>query len=309
MNERDQLILDLYADGFVPSDIAEQAGCSVGTIYNVLKRNGAKTRNHCTGINVTIRNEIIERYQNFESVYAISNAMGLYPEKVKKVLKEANIKEISYSKRINQDLNEDYFKVIDSDEKAYWLGWLITDGGVSKNAITVTLQERDRAILEMFQGDLGLRDRISPFNSAYTRFSFCCKEMVADLSQYGIIPNKTFTVDIPTIDKKFYPALLRGCFEGDGWILITNRRGRFEYEFGFVGNEACVNSFNNLISELTGIPKKNVNKSNNMFRVRWSSKAEILKIFNVLYKDCGTHKLDRKYEKLVTISQGNTEIN
>ena len=308
MKERDQLILELYSDGFSPNDIAERANCSVGTIYNALKRLNAGTRNHCVGINVDIRNEVISRYKNFESVYAIAKAMGLYTEKVNKILKEANVEPISYSKRVNKDLKEDYFKTIDTDVKAYWLGWLITDGCISKNSIGMTLQGRDLEILEKFQKDLGLKDRISPFNKNYYRFAFCCKDMKDDLQQYGVISNKTFSVDIPNIDAKFYPALLRGCFEGDGWILVSNRRGKPEYEFGFVGNEACVNSFNNLISELVGIPKKNVTKSNNMFRVRWSNKEEIVRIFNVLYKDCGEHKLSRKYEKFLTIIQGNTEI-
>lgn len=307
MKERDTLIKDLYADGYTPLEISERAKCSIGTIYNALKRLGVSTRNYCKGINKELREEIIERYKNFESVTKISREMGIYPQKVRDVIKGSGIENISYAKRFNNNLLENYFETIDSKEKAYWLGWLITDGCVSKNSISMSLQGRDLEVLKLFEKDLGLTDKVKVFNKNCYRFSFCCKKMVDDLEKFGIIPNKTFTVDIPSIEPEYYPALLRGCFEGDGGITVCNTRGRMECELSFTGNEKCVNSFNDLISMLTGIPKKNVTKNNGIFRVRWSNKDEIVKIFNVLYKDCGEHLLKRKYLKLKDI-QGNTEI-
>lgn len=307
MKERDALIKELYSEGYTPAEIVDKINCSVGTIYNALKRNSVATRNHCRGINKELREEIIRRYQNFESVFKISREMGLYPQKVKSVLKDANIENISYSKRANNNLLENYFETIDSEEKAYWLGWLITDGCISRNSISFSLQKRDLEILKSFEMDIGLSNKIKPFNTNYYRLSFCCKKMVVDLAKYGIVENKTFTVDLPKLDRKFYPALLRGCFEGDGSITICTTRGKTECEFSFTGNKQCVVSFNNLVSELTGIPKKNVVKNQNIFRVRWSSKREIEKIFNVLYENCGTHFLTRKLLKLKSI-QGNTEI-
>lgn len=48
--------------------------------------------------------------------------------------------------------NEDYFKVIDSEDKAYWLGFISADGSVSKDAyhIRISLSSIDIKHLEKF---------------------------------------------------------------------------------------------------------------------------------------------------------------
>ena len=149
----------------------------------------------------SFQEEVVERYNNGESINSISLSLNTYNAKVKRIIEEQNVNKISYSKRCNKKLIEDYFKKIDSDDKAYWLGWLITDGCVSKgNCISLTLKEDDKHILELLEKDLGLENKIKPFNKKYVRFSFCCKNMAEDLSVYGIVKNKTFTVNLPNIE-------------------------------------------------------------------------------------------------------------
>lgn len=45
-------------------------------------------------------------------------------------------------------LNESYFEKIDSEEKAYFLGFLFSDGSVSKYSLNLSLAEVDKEILE-----------------------------------------------------------------------------------------------------------------------------------------------------------------
>ena len=49
-------------------------------------------------------------------------------------------------------LKEDIFDNIDTEEKAYWLGFLYADGNVANNAsrIRLSLAENDLEILEKF---------------------------------------------------------------------------------------------------------------------------------------------------------------
>ncbi len=53
-------------------------------------------------------------------------------------------------------LNEDYFKVIDSEKKAYWLGWIFSDGSILKSGkeMRIKLQSRDLDVLEELKKDL-----------------------------------------------------------------------------------------------------------------------------------------------------------
>ena len=54
-------------------------------------------------------------------------------------------------------INEDYFDIIDTEEKAYLLGFLYADGNhfTKKNRITIGLQEKDKHILEKFNELIG----------------------------------------------------------------------------------------------------------------------------------------------------------
>lgn len=290
-------ICGMYTEGYDIATITEQCGCSIGTVYRALKMTGMETRYHQRGILRSIVDRITEMYRQGFSVLSISKTIGCSYYKVGKIIKNSDLKPISYSKRINPNLDEDFFAEIDTAEKAYWLGWLITDGCITKgNTISLTICKKDIKILGLLQSDLGLGNKIKPFNEKYVRFSFCCKRMVEDLSKYGIVMNKTFTVELPDLDKELMPHLLRGCFEGDGGISKIHRKktGKYEWELSFTGNKMCVDAFNRHLSALLGKAERNLNKIHSVWRVRWTSKEDIRAILNVLYKDCGEHYLERK---------------
>ena len=68
---------------------------------------------------------------------------------IQRWLKELGCKR---ERRIYQ-VNENYFESIDSDEKAYWLGFLSADGYIheGRNTITLALQESDKVHIEKFK--------------------------------------------------------------------------------------------------------------------------------------------------------------
>lgn len=155
-------------------------------------------------------------------------------------MRKLGIKHCYRKKNVN--LLEDYFETIDTNEKAYWLGWLITDGCIYDTCISISLQARDKHILEEFEKDLHLTDCIKPFNGKYYRFEFWSKKMVNDLAKYGIVRNKTFTVDLPKLDDDLMPSLLRGCLDGDGSVMTSN--GTFKhFEVSFTRKQAMCNFF------------------------------------------------------------------
>ena len=65
-----------------------------------------------------------EMYKSGKTLQEIANVIGTYPGKVGKILKELGLKRGRQYKYIN----EHYFDVIDSEDKAYILGFLIADG-------------------------------------------------------------------------------------------------------------------------------------------------------------------------------------
>lgn len=287
----------MYLSGEATTDISKKVGCCITTIYNVLKRNHIELKQpHKHNIEEYNVGDIISKYKNGYSVNKIEKETGVYRNKILEILKHKNINKISDSKRVNPNLNEDFFEEINTKEKAYWLGWLITDGNIDKhNKITITIKKDDSYILQQFEKDLGVTGHITKIKDKYSSFMLRCKKMKENLEKFGIIPNKTFSVTIPKLDESLMPSLLRGCIDGDGGISKTFRREKYEYELSFTGNKNCVETFNHFLSELMGYREKNVVKNGSVWRVRWSSKHEIVEILKVLYADSDNYRLERKF--------------
>lgn len=51
-------------------------------------------------------------------------------------------------------LDVDYFKIIDSPKKAYWLGFICADGCIYKNGGKLTLMVKDKEICDKFKSDI-----------------------------------------------------------------------------------------------------------------------------------------------------------
>lgn len=45
-------------------------------------------------------------------------------------------------------INENYFEKIDSENKAYWIGFISADGNVYKNKLSIELNNKDDELLK-----------------------------------------------------------------------------------------------------------------------------------------------------------------
>lgn len=261
--------------------------------------------------------EVISKYQAGESVLALASRYETNTHRIQKVLDVNGITKISQAKRLNPSLKEDYFEEINSNDKAYWLGWILTDGTVVKSntSLQITLQKRDAYILELLCNDLGVsRNHLALCNNDYIRFAFGSVSMYEHLSRYGVVPNKTHTLQFPNIDPQYEVALIRGMFEGDGGLTFGmatrfyKNRNKFYtkpyQEMSFTGTyDMCV-GFQRVIRKYIDIPEKSITPNHSVYRVRWSNKSEIIHILDLLYENCGTHYLKRKFELYQKIKVG-----
>jgi hypothetical protein len=139
--------------------------------------------------------------------------------------------------------NEDYFENIDTNEKAYFLGYIGADGNVRyrkrKNGIskcfTIELQYKDKYILERFKEELEGEFKIHEVNakdSHKCRIEFINNKFCNDLSKYGIEPRKNIHYEPKNIPKEFIPAFIKGFFDGDGCISGTKVDDENIYKIG-----------------------------------------------------------------------------
>ena len=161
----------------------------------------------------------------------IAQYFNFDPETMRNKLNELGL-EIKNKNRVNRHIKSNYFSSIDLPEKAYWLGFLFTDGSVdhygATGRIRLQLQENDLEILEKFKEDLGLECKIiydKRVNSTCCSVEFVDEQIFNDLGKYNIIPNKTYIVDRIPFDKipeQFLPNFVLGLFDGDGTLSCSN---------------------------------------------------------------------------------------
>lgn len=132
-------------------------------------------------------------------------------------------------------VDHDYFKIIDSEHKAYWLGFLTADGCVTDKErykrICITLKASDHLHLQKFLDDTKAKVKIGyctqymspPFKDRRTcNVKISSNIMAQDLIDKGIIPRKCghcYPYDInPDLERHYW----RGLIDGDGSVLLCD---------------------------------------------------------------------------------------
>jgi DNA-binding transcriptional regulator WhiA len=200
------------------------------------------------------------------------------------------------------DYNASLFKIINSEEKAYWLGFIYADGYVSdKDHFELSLGLKDISHLQKLGKFLNKEIKHDHFRC---RLSINNKEFVVHLKNHGVVPRKSLVLTFPEIlDIQYIPAFIRGYFDGDGCIYYgTKKETTSSQAVSLIGTE-------NMLKTIQKHSKVFVNSLNhdsrhhkNCFSMRINKTQDILKFLDYMYKDSTIH-LDRKYEKYCRLRQ------
>lgn len=213
-------------------------------------------------------------------------------------------------------LDEHVFDSIDTEEKAYWLGFLMSDGynNEKRHCFALRLKQDDFEILEKFQRFLKTDAPIYTFtkviNSPNDIRSYCemyihSVTLSKQLSILGCTQGKTYTLEFPCyIDNSLLNHFLRGYFDGDGCISVKDRLDRRKkrgtckrYQATITGRYEFLNIYEKIVSSNTKIPLGKIQKFKNNFAasIHYSGKNQVSTFLNYLYKDA-TIYLQRKYD-------------
>lgn len=223
--------------------------------------------------------------------------------------------------------NEDYFKKIDTAEKAYWLGFLYADGCITRfyrneklksMSLEITLQDSDCGHLEKFKNALESNVPIQhkTINNKYKsdRIVINCTSMCRDLIKLGCTPEKSLTLEFPNqkiLPDEYLRDFIRGYFDGDGGVSYTegiyynkNRNKEYKqhsYSCYFCGNKQFLTQlkyvleYNNInVSDLRE------DKRSNAVNIYIYGKENIERFKNFIYKN-NCVNLSRKYDKFLFI--------
>lgn len=205
--------------------------------------------------------------------------------------------------------NINIFDIIDSEEKAYWLGFLYADGYVSprNNQVELSLKSGDYPHLVKFFNfledtrtvDFIKISTVKLNDKEYER----CRYIIGDkhfhkrLCELGCIPNKSLIVTFPDIkifkEEDLIFDFIRGYFDGNG--SITSSTGGY-MRLDLYGTENILLGIRKYFPEFS-IPQKD--KRENVYYMRSFNKKANL-ISSQLYKNAKIF-LDRKYLKFAEL--------
>ena len=282
--------------------IARTLNLTFGQVSDILIDNGLYS--HVTMPDEETIKVLINNYNN-HSVKELSKMTGIGQERIMSILKikKVKLRPLGSHKGYYEKINHNYFKVIDDEHKAYWLGFLYADGYNNEKfyQVEITLKDEDKYILEELKKDcesiydikykeVNLNGKIFPCN----RLTLYSKEISQDLKKLGCMQKKSLIIKFPTeeqVPNSLIHHFMRGYFDGNGCIS---------------GNNFMLNSTKDFLDEYIKRLRNNTDISKaGYFSIdgqghRWShaSKRDLQKIFNYLYKDA-TIYLHRKHNKFV----------
>ena len=203
--------------------------------------------------------------------------------------------------------NSNVFEKIDTEEKAYWLGFLYADGYVDpeRGEIILGLADKDKEHIDKFrlflETNAPYKDKINNQKKPYRFFRLYDKKLCEDLEKQGLYRKKSLTLEPKMIiPNEFLIAWSRGLFDGDGSIFPQkNSKNSIRYRIDLMGTEPVLN----YVMNLWQISKK-LDRNRTVPKIVVTGKREVNRILHLLYDDA-TIYLDRKYNLSRTAIESN----
>lgn len=244
---------------------------------------------------------IIDKYLNEQyTLKQLGKEFNCSYSTIRNLLNRHNIQ--SRGNKQGYPRDEFYFNKIDSDEKAYWLGFLYADGCVHSNNNEISINITDKEHIEKFQKAIKAINHKPTvtndkrFENAKTLYQFSIKDkqLHQDLIKWGCVPQKSLIIEkIPNIPRDYVSHFLRGYFDGDGSLHYL--QGTNNYRISFVGTEAFLADIQKELQ--TNVSFKN-NNTGKAYTLQIAGRKQVERILNYLYQGSRLEtRLDRKYQK------------
>lgn len=263
----------------------------------------------------------IELYNSGKQQREIAKQLNCGQVSISNILRRAGVKTRAGKRIIYDDINNLFFKEINSEASAYFLGFLYADGCVQiKNntyVASLKLKSTDQIIIEKFRDIMSPSSpiKISKVESkgaipyTYSYFRINQKEICEQLISHGCIPNKSLILEFPkTVPDNLLCHFLRGYSDGDGCIYKNKlqKSDKNKPYTNFIWKIVSTKQFCGIVAKLLK-EKLNINCSQHLSQSKTNKvtttlsvggNLQTLKILDWLYQDA-TIYLPRKHEKYI----------
>lgn len=304
-----KIMITLYAQGLSSEQIGQKFGSKAQTVTKYLRAAGIEIRGPKKKLTEDDKKEICKLYQEGLSCPKIAEQYDLSDAMVLKILKKNKIDRRSAEEcHRKYPIYEDFFDIIDTEEKVYFLGFLYADGCNHKNAnyISLGLKQTDRDILvqlasliykEEPESHVKIQDRTHENKGITTYFTINSKHICEQLEKLGCYQAKTFKLEYPNwMPEHLHRHFIRGYFDGDGGFNVNTNKGQ--------GSSMKITSTLKFVIKVKNIIESQLDVHFSVYKaihsdvydISMSGDRAVRKVLDWLY-DSSSIYLERKYVK------------
>ena len=286
-----------------------------------LNRSSGSIRSKCMYLNLN-KKEL--SWTDQEEAFLIANYASMNKREIAEILnRSVNAIQVRAHKcglkKSPYTCNYHFFDKLDTEDKAYWFGFLMADGWISRNkktnagAVGIDLQYGDINHLRKFNKSIGGNYKITDrwrkctLSKDDTKHHHCTIRifshiMYESLEKLGFNQDKTFNCRFPKISNELLRHFLRGYFDGDGCFGYSKNR---------LGVRFCTAS-KSLNDDIISFLKENnysiyeyccVNEfGTTIYYPEINKDADKIRFLDYLYQDSNIY-LDRKYYKYLKVKE------
>ena len=254
--------------------------------------------------------EAAELYKSGLTLMEVVERTNIPYSTLQRKLKDLGIVRSNKETSRKYEVRHDYFSVIDTESKSYWLGFMYADGYITNSSnqkqVGLALGLDDRDHLELFKSHIQASYPIKEYTTnsfgtpvKYVRLLMTSDGLYTDLVEKGVIKNKSLTLTFPT-NQKVPPELMnhfiRGYFDGDGSFS--------KHSSGYIVKICGTKEFLHSLSDVIGFPDRSLTKRKQDTKNSWcleiGGRLQVLQISRYMY-DQATIYLPRKYQRYMEL--------
>lgn len=201
-----------------------------------------------------------------------------------------------------------YFSNIDTKEKAYHLGLMITDGWIAKDRNIIGFSSIDKELTYSISNAISFGENVTivpakeykildytMFKKEAYQYQASDLQLKNDLIKLGFSSEKTFNEFLPYLKPELMPHLIRGILDGDGCIYKLSNVNQVGLIF-YSGSVQFLNQLKIFLWTNLRIDPPEIKKTSTISKISYCQTQFVTTICNYLYQDSENLRLERKYK-------------
>lgn len=249
-------------------------------------------------------NEIVAAYKAGKTLHEIATVYGCSDWAIKHRLLQAgeNLRRTGPAR--TYALNESFFEDIQTEQQAYWLGFLLADARVAKSAggnwiCRTDLGATDRGHLEKLQCDVATDAPIHTGHDGKSVYlDLCSARLCRSLVLLECGPDKTSKHSTPIVPAVLQHHFYRGFSDGDGSIYACP--ASHSWKFDVLGSPLFITELQRWLVQHAGVGYTKLSTPNNSpvsLSVRYTGGKQVERICRTLYANATVY-LQRKFDSV-----------